>query len=273
VLRRPEGDPASSTTVCPGEHRTGTADEGISVVWWDPKALPLGAQTPYGLRRDDLIVRDVSPVVLRNRLDAHERWQAARRDTLAQATLPSHRVQTVSEWAAAESSAVPDAVARVEVIVEELARDALRPAGSRFGTLVHATLAGVPLEAFDERAVEGLAVAQGRVLGADAAEIAAAVGVAAQVLVHPVIREAARANRETACYREVPVTWRLEDGTLLEGNVDLAYRTETGVVVVDFKTDRELADALERYRRQVQLYAAAVGAALGVAARGVILRV
>jgi ATP-dependent exoDNAse (exonuclease V) beta subunit len=44
-------------------------------------------------------------------------------------------------------------------------------------------------------------------------------------------------------------------------------------VVVDFKTDRELDESLDRYRRQVQIYAAAVGAALGLSARGVLLRV
>jgi ATP-dependent exoDNAse (exonuclease V) beta subunit len=273
VLRRPDGDPASSMTVCPGEHRTGTADEGITVVWWAPDVLPLGAQTPYGLRRDDLIVRDVSTTVLRSRLDAHERWQKTRAETLVRARVPAHVVQTVSEWAGVEPSVVPAAVARVGVAIEEVPRDATRPAGSRFGTLVHAILACVPLSEFDDQAVRGLASAQARVLGADPVEVDAAVRVAAHVVAHPVIRDAARAEREFGCYREVPVTWRLDDGVLLEGNVDLAYRTASDVVVVDFKTDRELDDALDRYRRQVQLYAAAVGAALGVAARGVILRV
>jgi ATP-dependent exoDNAse (exonuclease V) beta subunit len=273
VLIRPDGDPASSTTVCPGEHRTGTAEEGVSVVWWAPDVLPLGAQTPYGLRRDDLIVRDVSPAVLRSRLDAHARWQSAREETLARASLPSHVVQTVSEWAAAESAVVPDAAARIAVAVEETAREAARPSGARFGTLVHAVLASVPLAAFDQQTVRGLALAHGRVLGAEAAEIDAAVGVAAQVLAHPTIREAAQATRTGDCFREVPVTWRFENGALLEGHVDLAYRSGPGVVIVDFKTDLELEGALDRYRRQVQLYAAAVGTALGVAARAVLLRV
>jgi ATP-dependent exoDNAse (exonuclease V) beta subunit len=45
------------------------------------------------------------------------------------------------------------------------------------------------------------------------------------------------------------------------------------VVVVDFKTDRELDGPLETYRRQVQAYASAVGAALGKRARAVLMRV
>jgi ATP-dependent exoDNAse (exonuclease V) beta subunit len=53
----------------------------------------------------------------------------------------------------------------------------------------------------------------------------------------------------------------------------MAYVTDEGVVVVDFKSDRELDGAVDRYRRQVQMYAAAVGAALNRPSRGVLMRV
>lgn len=84
---------------------------------------------------------------------------------------------------------------------------------------------------------------------------------------------AASAAEQGACYRETPVTWRLETGAIVEGNVDLAYVAGAEVVVVDFKTDRELEGAIDRYRRQVQIYAVAVGSALGRPARGVLMRV
>ena len=45
------------------------------------------------------------------------------------------------------------------------------------------------------------------------------------------------------------------------------------MVVVDFKTDRELDGALDRYGRQVQIYAAAIAAATGRPARGVLMRI
>jgi ATP-dependent exoDNAse (exonuclease V) beta subunit len=45
------------------------------------------------------------------------------------------------------------------------------------------------------------------------------------------------------------------------------------MVVIDFKTDRELAGALDRYRRQVQIYASAVAAATGRPARAVLMRI
>ena len=66
---------------------------------------------------------------------------------------------------------------------------------------------------------------------------------------------------------------RRPDGTLAEGVVDLAFREAEGWVVVDFKTDRELAERREVYAAQVALYVEAVAAATGLAARGVLLQV
>ena len=44
-------------------------------------------------------------------------------------------------------------------------------------------------------------------------------------------------------------------------------------VVVDFKTDRELEGELERYRRQVRIYAAAIGQATGKPVRAVLMQI
>ena len=87
------------------------------------------------------------------------------------------------------------------------------------------------------------------------------------------LKAAARAAAEGRCYRETPITWRSDTGTLIEGFVDLAYAQDDGFVVVDFKTDRELEGALERYERQVRIYAGAVAAATGRPTRGVLMRV
>jgi ATP-dependent exoDNAse (exonuclease V) beta subunit len=143
----------------------------------------------------------------------------------------------------------------------------------RFGTLVHAILAAIPLGPGNDAAAAQLAEAHGRVLGAPAEEIASAADVVRRVLRHPVLAGAARAAEQDRCYRETPVTLRLEDGAIVEGNVDLAYVDQDEVVVVDFKTDRELDGAVDTYRRQVQVYAAAIGAALQRPARGVLMRV
>ncbi len=71
----------------------------------------------------------------------------------------------------------------------------------------------------------------------------------------------------------MPVTWRTDTGAIVEGVVDLAYEDDAGFVVVDFKTDRELDSALDRYQRQVRIYAAAVAAATRRATRAVLMRV
>jgi ATP-dependent exoDNAse (exonuclease V) beta subunit len=276
VLIRPDGDPATLFTVCPGAHRQGAAGAEFSVVWWAPDELGLGAQTSFGLRRDDLIVKDVNPAVLRQRLDAYEAWRAAREAAVAAAAQPSVEVLTATEFAdrpAQSSAAASDGGTTVRVDVESAAEGAPRPGGVRFGTLVHAILAAVPLAPGNDTAAGQLADAHGRVLGAPAEEIAAAADVVRRVLRHPVLAAAARAAEQGRCYRETPVTLRAASGAIVEGNVDLAFVEQDEVVVVDFKTDRELEGAIDAYRRQVQVYAAAIGAALQRPARAVLMRV
>jgi ATP-dependent helicase/nuclease subunit A len=60
---------------------------------------------------------------------------------------------------------------------------------------------------------------------------------------------------------------------MVEGTVDLAFEENGAWTVVDYKTDREVAaGGEERYRRQVALYAAAIAAATGAPAYGVLVR-
>jgi ATP-dependent exoDNAse (exonuclease V) beta subunit len=275
VLRRPEGDPASFLTVCPGEHRIPAQDAGgieeVSVVWWAPDALSLGVQASFGLRRDDLIVKDVPAAALRQQLATYEAWKESRKAAIEEGKKPSLDVITATEWALRHSEQAP-AAAGIDVTVDMSEIDERRPGGRRFGTLVHALLALAPLVPQDV-ALERLAAAQGRVLGATSEEVDAAHESVRRVLRHPVLRAAAEAHKEGLCYREMPITLRLPDLAIIEGYVDLAYVRDDEVVVVDFKTDRELDEGLETYRRQVQSYAAAVGAALGRRPRAILMRV
>ncbi len=272
VLARPDGDPASSVTVCPGLHDMRTDAGEYPVVWWSPApdVLTLDARAPFGLRRDDLIVKDVSPVVVRQHRDAYEAWRAGRDRATADARRPSIALVTATE--AAADGGIPS-LDRIGVSIETATGTGDRPGGARFGSLVHGLLADVPLDGSGDALLPALTEAQGRVLGASAGEVAAAQVAARLVLQHPVLRAAADAAASGRCYRETPVTWRLETGALVEGYVDLAYVTDGEFVVVDFKTDRELDGALDRYRRQVQIYAAAISAATGRPARGVLMRI
>jgi ATP-dependent exoDNAse (exonuclease V) beta subunit len=93
--------------------------------------------------------------------------------------------------------------------------------------------------------------------------VEAAVVLVTAALDHPLMRQAAAADASGHCLRETPVTLRLEDGSLVEGTVDLAFEGESGFVVVDFKTDDPSDEVIERYERQVALYGTAVQRATG----------
>jgi ATP-dependent exoDNAse (exonuclease V) beta subunit len=114
---------------------------------------------------------------------------------------------------------------------------------------------------------------QARILGATAEETATAIAVVEAALGHPLMKRAQSALERGRCRRETPVTLRESDGTLVEGVVDLAFEEDSRWLVIDFKTDRELAGRLAEYRRQVALYAAAIAAATGKATGAFLLRV
>jgi ATP-dependent exoDNAse (exonuclease V) beta subunit len=181
------------------------------------------------------------------------------------------RVLTATAWAAdAAKDGVDEAIAAsAQIDVVQIPGASGRPKGPRFGTLVHAVLAIVPLDA-DAQVIRRAAEVQGRLLEAKPEEVAAAASVVESVLGHDLmarVRAAARVRRET------PVTWTQKDGTLIEGVLDLAFDEDGETTVVDFKTDHELAAGEARYRAQLQKYVDAVSLATGRPARGVLFKV
>jgi ATP-dependent exoDNAse (exonuclease V) beta subunit len=267
VMNRPDMDPARPHTVAPGLHRFA----GHSVVWWDPHVLHLRAETSFGLRRDDLIVKDGDMFAVEDRLQDYERWRGERARVLKQAAAPAVRVQTATAWAAdAARTGIDSAIADTAgITVVALPGSAGRPRGPRFGALVHAVLATVPLDAADD-VIERTAEAQGRLLLSKRAEVTAAAIVVSSVLRHDLM---ARARAAGVVRRETPVTWLQKDGALIEGVLDLAFEEHGVTTVVDFKTDYELAAGESRYRAQVQQYVNAVARVTGKPATGVLFRV
>jgi ATP-dependent exoDNAse (exonuclease V) beta subunit len=143
-----------------------------------------------------------------------------------------------------------------------------RPRGPRFGTLVHAVLAHAPFDAA-RPALTALSSSLSRLIGATPEETACAVDAALAALAHPQLRAAARS---ADARREVVVAEQLGDGTIAEGVIDLAYRSDHEWVVVDFKTD-EVVAATGAYAEHLRLYVLALQRATGEPARGVLLRV
>jgi ATP-dependent helicase/nuclease subunit A len=282
VLNRPDNDPARADTIAPGLHvfsagrparnpepRAPSPD--YSVTWWDPHLLHLHAASSFGLRRDDLIVKDGDMFAVEDRMSEYEQWREARARVLEAGNRPTLRVETATAWAAGAAQAGIDtaiaAAGPIEVV--ELQGAANRPRGPRFGTLVHAVLATVPLQAGADL-VSRTAATQGRLLLATDAEVQAAAAVVSAVLRHDLMD---RARRARAVARETPVSWVQKDGMLIEGVLDLAFDDGVGTTVVDFKTDHELAAGESRYRAQLQQYVSAVARVTGRPASGILFRV
>jgi ATP-dependent exoDNAse (exonuclease V) beta subunit len=257
-------------------------------VWWDPACLDLDPEEELGVRQQTILRADESGEVAREGFERYERWSERRRDVRGKGSAPTRVVRKVTAVAKAEAERIAtDRHAAEEIgaaqvaadesqmpLVEliELERpDAPRPGGERFGSLVHATLAVVSLDA-DEAAVRTAVDAQARMLAATAEEVEAAVERVVRALEHPILREAALAATRGDARREAPVLYRSGTGEWLEGVIDLAFRESPDAwTVVDFKTDRDLSIGRESYERQVANYAVGVAAATRAEVRGVIL--
>jgi len=262
---RPENVARPPHAVMPGLHVPTFGRHRI--VWWDPATLALDVQESVGLAQQKILAADERGVRAEEGVRAHAAWQAERERVRADGSVPSLHVVTATEHAAVGAAPV------AEVAVESVGTPGPRPHGKRFGTLVHAVLAAVELDA-DRAGVADVAALQGRLLGARAEEVEAAADTAARALAHPLLRRAADAARAGRCRRECPVGVKLAGDVVVEGVVDAAFLEDgAGWTVVDFKTDVEIAGRLEEYRRQVGLYAEAVRRATGGPARGVLLRV
>ena len=235
----------------------------------NPRSLTLDAEPPLGIRRSELIVKDVSPRIVQGDLAGYHSWRDARDAAIREGSRPTIAAQTATEWARMqETRPAPESVL-IEVV--ELPRDDGRPGGIRFGALVHATLASVSLDA-DAALIQGLAASRARVLGATDEEAAFASRTVQTVLAHPLLDRARQAMQQNACRREAPVTWRGPEGTIVEGVIDLAFKEDLRWTIVDFKTDEELR-RLESYRAQVGLYCTALQAATGHATVGILMRI
>jgi ATP-dependent exoDNAse (exonuclease V) beta subunit len=273
VLQRPDDGVATQQTVAPGCHRSVTA-EPFEVVWWDPASLRLGAEPPFGLRRQELISKDVPLEVVAEGTSRYIAWRDSREKAVTSASQPSVNVRTATEWAREGKSQNPNPKFQipnpnVEIMAIEPAEG--RASGPRFGTLVHASLAAVPLDA-DDHTIGRIVAVQGRIVAASAEEVAAAQQAVRAVLNHALIAEARRAGEHGTLLRETPTTI-VNDGQLLEGTVDLAFETADGFIVVDFKTDRAEGELQASYARQVQLYADAIAQATGKPARAVLMSI
>jgi ATP-dependent helicase/nuclease subunit A len=251
-------------SVRPGAHTPRRGDH--QVVWWDPSALALDRQDEVGLRQQRILSADTDATTGRDREGerVHAEWVARRDAARAQGGTRTLDVVTMSD-----ARRAGDARAAVAYEATAAAKGA-RPHGKRFGILVHASLAVIPLDA-DEATVKRNARAHGVLVGATPPEIDAAAVAVTEALAHPLLARARKAG--ASCRRECHVLVKLDDGAIAEGILDLAFREKGAWTVVDFKTDAELGVRRDAYEAQVALYARAVAAATGDPASAVLFSV
>ena len=272
VVARPGNAARPKGSVSPGLHR-GRRLGTHRVVWWDPSKLAEPtSQARTSSRLTKYLKEDESKVRSEEGIRAHEEWRTQRADIRSLGSKPEWNFVTATAYA---STFVAQSEERLlpEVTVEAIEIDFTRPHGKRFGTLVHAVLSVVALDS-NREGIEETAGVQGRLLGATGEEIDAAVEIIQRALQHPLLQRAAAAMAAGNCRREVPVIIRLDDGIMVEGIVDIAFREDGSSpwMVVDYKTDFELAGRLEEYRKQVGIYALAISRATGEPAQGTLLR-
>jgi ATP-dependent exoDNAse (exonuclease V) beta subunit len=267
VLERPAKARAhESMSVRPGVHEPEAGDS--KVVFWDPHALELDREDEVGMRQQKILAADKEGVIATSSMDQHAAWAQALGDAISRASKPALVTTTVTKRRKGE---LPKEIPAVEITVVS-ARDDRgtdRPRGARFGTLVHEILATLPIDASKDD-VEATADLCGRMAAATPAEISAAGTAVRAALAHPLFL---RARNAAMVFREAPIGLALEDGSLVEGACDLAFVDGEELVVVDYKTDADIAPHRQDYERQLRLYAAALARETGKTATGVLLLV
>jgi len=250
VLSRPD-DYANEAegSVQPGLHIPQRGTHGV--VWWDPAALHLDVEQGFGIRHEQILGEGTES---QRGIDDYKEWQVQRAAAICKGSTASFEILTAST-----AGQGPDGT----VTTEMTARSADRPGGRRFGTLVHAVLRDVALDA-DRTQVTALVRLHATLLGANGQEAEAAVDAVVAALDHPLFVRTRAASR---VHREWPIYLPLSEQKVLEGTIDLAFLEGDCWHIVDFKTDEHL----DRYRSQVGWYAHAVAKITGQAAQGYLL--
>lgn len=250
VLNRPPDQP-EEVSIKPGLHYSRVGNQ--PVIWFDPAVLALDVAKAPGVENQQVLSGTTDQAV--EGLRRYQEWSSRRAARIDAAGQPSFRVAVAEQMgAAAEAESIP-----VETVTLPL--EPGRPAGRRFGRVVHDILQRAD-RAGDVAALSRLCGRRHGISDADCELAAAAARSALERIKELVPRDARQ-------HREMPLVVRLNDGTLVDGRIDLAWSDGAQWTVVDYKTDRR-----ERRRvGQLQLYALALRQATGLPARGIVLEI
>ena len=141
--------------------------------------------------------------------------------------------------------------------------------GAVFGKLAHRLFEKVDWSQPD--LLEEMAVIEGKDLGASGPMIKRAGEMVRGAMSSPMLQ---RVIKSANYQKEVPFTYK-DNGTIFEGVMDVVFKEEDGLVVLDFKTDlvekNELNLKIEHYQPQVKVYSDAIKTIFGQPPKEVIL--
>jgi ATP-dependent exoDNAse (exonuclease V) beta subunit len=141
--------------------------------------------------------------------------------------------------------------------------------GAIFGKLAHRLFEKVDWSQPD--LLEEMAVIEGKNLGASGPMIKRAGEMVREAMNSPILQ---RVIKSANYQKEVPFTYK-DNGTIFEGIMDVVFKEEDGLVVLDFKTDLVEKDKLnlkiEHYQPQVKVYSDAIKTIFGQPPKEVIL--
>ncbi|MXZ85004.1 MAG: AAA family ATPase [Acidimicrobiia bacterium] len=192
-------------------------------------------------------------------------WQTERERFIAAANKPSTMSASRIAWAETEDEDVGQfpGLDKDGPTDGDDDRSPLRKgrSGTQIGSAVHAVLQTVELDA-DPDSLGPVAAAQAEAEGVSQTQ-STVWALARSALKSDTVRQAAGSEHWKELFVASPV-----DGTVVEGYIDLLYRTDDGLVVVDYKTDDIHDDEtrqakVERYKLQVAAYSLAVVQAVG----------
>jgi ATP-dependent helicase/nuclease subunit A len=263
---RPGNVQARGPVLAPGSYRPQTGSH--RVVWWDPALLELNARETMGLRQTRLLEADAAKIRSEQGASDYRQWFERRAQIIKDGATPSLKLTTATELAASGAGPSLDEIAAIAI--ERTMHVAGRPHGNRFGTLVHAIMSRISLDA-DANAIAASAGFYGRIAGASADEVAAAADAVITALASPLIN---RVRAASEVRRESPLSVTMDEGLIVEGVADLAfletYNGERRWVVVDFKTDLDITSRLTEYQTQIALYMRALTRATNLPAAGIL---
>jgi ATP-dependent exoDNAse (exonuclease V) beta subunit len=259
--------------IAPGVHLPTRGEQ--QVVFWDPNLLALARSNVHGVAQMQLLQSSGDEAGDRAGQDAYLHFRSDAERARLDASVPSLRSRSITQYAAESGSFQHSSRLTVLDTHDGQTDRTQRSRGARFGSLVHQLFEYVDY-ADPLPALEPLALALARELGASEQERAHAVASVERALQHGFFERVRAAAQRGNLYRELPIVLCGEDGSLFDGIIDLAFR-EPGpqgeqLWVIDFKTDVELTQ-LAHYETQLAMYASAATRALGLPANIVLLRV